>query len=158
MRRVFASVLKILLVAALVTLILAILALTKGVGYENSFNLISATLRVEGHPCAGVDCAFDLDMSYNPFLYPISYATKDGRVSDTFTMVYVPAQTDPHIPSSAELRKSITGNLAWSEMQKNLPYLFALGLVAGFVVSASATKFSSKLKRLRKKKACPKAL
>ncbi|MEM3356462.1 MAG: hypothetical protein QW166_01400 [Candidatus Bathyarchaeia archaeon] len=115
------------------TIILIIAALSKGIGYDGSINVVSTELIVPGHPCRGVKYIVEVNLTYNPFFYLVSYINGGERVSGIFSAVYYPSQTIYYL-SSSEIEEVARNTLARSEVITNLPYLLMLGFITGFLI------------------------
>jgi len=153
-----------LLAGGLVTAVLTMAALIYGIGYSGSVNLQSTTVLADRN----VLCTGNVSMSYNPLFYFISYCSNSslagGQISQNFSLIshsYTNLHVRfnqyygtryPHIPSQAEVQEVLTGMLAWSEVQKNLPYLLIFGFLVGLVIIESVQTVQNKIIKHRKAK------
>ncbi len=133
-RRAVSFLARILGASFMIMLLLFAIALVEGIGYSKSFQMVSKTLIRPNHPCDGTVCKFNLSITFNPFLYLVSYANGTGHISGVRTQVYYPPLNNIHIPTSAEIEEKVVGTFVWSEAEKNLPYLFAVALALSIVV------------------------
>lgn len=138
-RGLLISTLKILLVACIVTLLLMLAANTHGIGYEGSVEIISREVIVPNHPCFGVAYTSNVKVHYKPFLFLITCINgKESMCLVNCRYVYYPPEGDPYYtPPLNELKDNIIGNIVWTEIARNLPYLFSIGLIVAILMLAS---------------------
>ncbi|MBS7632192.1 hypothetical protein KEJ15_01010 [Candidatus Bathyarchaeota archaeon] len=130
-----------------IMLLLIFVALSEGLGYQISATLSSTHLIVKGHPCEGVICVGYYNISFAGIFYPISYATQSGQKSETFNLVYQPPLNNPHIPTVAEVREKLGASIAVAEIWKNVPYLFVIGCIFGFLAMKIVWMANTKMKK-----------
>jgi len=121
--------------AGLVIFLLTIFALAEGVGYTKEFNLIRVDYSSQDRSTVA-NCLINMNMSFNPIFFPLTYQIEQGRISGTFDATYVlPVRQAVATANFRELIEYVTVNsLVWHETVRNLPWLFVFGAALGFVV------------------------
>ena len=130
------------LIASFITFILSLIALSNGWGYRiTEFNIDYASL-FELDPIKSA-LPTHVKVSLNPFLFPINYVYNTGVIScDYVFIVYVKRGvrigenvgspfdkgSNPGMNTVSESAEVIAANLVFSELSKNLPYYFFMGL------------------------------
>lgn len=125
-----------ILMAGLVTAFLIYISSIPNVGYTITVKVDedSAKLIMEHHPCYGYILDGYIDASFNPFLYPISHLTRQGKISGGFVRGSGSTFPSPQSPQSAAQRvaESITIETWLNESASNLPYMGFIGVVTAF--------------------------
>lgn len=136
-----------ILIAGLLFASLTYISSIPNVGYSGSaeVDIYSAEPIVENHPCLGYVFDGYINVSLNPFLYPISCLMGQGEISDEF--VRRSPSTYPKILARPSAAAMVTEDVmigAWfSEWVWNLPYICFICAITAILVG----RFSEKLKR-----------
>jgi len=134
-------ILKIFAVAIVVFIILNLAARTSGVGYTASYSYMSgeAFSFGRGDTPTGLDLLIDLDISFNPLLFPFSYLSGYGTYSGpTRVLCY----QEENVVEIASLLRVIP------ETTRNVPYFLVVSFLAGLLVE----ELTFHISRLRREK------
>lgn len=134
---------RLLLFGFLTFVVLLLLALARGVGYEARVDVTSIEIFVENHPCYGFVVTGRLTCSFNPFLYPISHIL-GYEANSVFA-----CRSDPYDYTGESAKETKQFSVAFHEFLKNSPYHLAVSLIAAFGLS--------KLTRVLERKQQPQA-
>lgn len=135
-------ILKISAVAIVLFIILNLAARTLGVGYTASYSFMSseAFSYGRGDSATGLDFVIDLDISFNPLLFPFSYLSGYGIYSGpTRVLCY----QEENLLEIATLIRVVP------ETMRNIPYFLAVSFLAGLLVE-ELTFHVSRLQRERR--------
>jgi len=110
---------------SLLAFFLMVAALIPGIGYEaianaNPAGVIGATGASEGSVSIGRLCRGTLNVSFNPFFYPVSYFS--GR-SSVFRKYVGAAELWDH--EGVQVAEAATIGTVFSELLRNIPYFLA---------------------------------
>jgi len=118
------------LVAGLFTLVFSVLALVHGIGFTATVKITSSQLLVPTHPCHGYICDGTINVSFNPFLYPINHLF-GSEVSAEFILL-----SEPYDSKGESVKEIMTTRTLLSEFPINIPFFY----VAGFILALGLEK------------------
>jgi len=146
------------LIAILITFILSLMAFSKGWGYqivefnidyESSFEFPPYQLALPTH----------IEIALNPFLFPINRICNAEIISSDFVFIistaprsgffYVPGPSMYNSLTSSERAEAIAGNLVFSELSKNIPFYFFIGLLIAYSTDKLVKRFLPEKKTLK---------
>ena len=129
-------ILKRLTVIGVIALIFFVVAFSSGIGYEASLHITSERLVVNPNS-PGLYGDFiitgDINVSLNGFLYPISYASGNGRIQRTFNVTLRNPSIRGVIPENT-VKEAATVKVVSPEITKNLAYFFMIAFGIEFVL------------------------
>ena len=126
------------LIAILITFILSLMAFSNGWGYQIvEFNIdYASSFEFPPHQLA---LPTHIEITLNPFLFPINYVYNAEVISSDFVFVistaprsgffYVPGPSMYGSITPSERAEAIAGTLVFSELGKNVPFYFFTGLL-----------------------------
>lgn len=140
-----------ILVAGLVTAFLMYASSIPNVGYTGTVEAdkSSAKILVEHHPCYGYILNGYVNISFNPFLYPISHLTGQGKTLGDFVRwsgSTYPAPQDP-VSAAARVSESLTIQIWFSELVRNLPYMSFIGGITAFGIGRFFENIKSRFRK-----------